>query len=1510
MKKIFLLCLLMQSIFFNCLSQVNYQSGSAVFGIPMLDWKENISRLNLNISLNYNSGNGLKTNDVASNVGQGWNLMAGGVISRMQVGEPDDQKPFHQYTNEAWDDTKKYPAGYLYTQFDITKGVSNSINQYPIFKAKNLLYKQFNDVADDKELDRFSFQFNGKAGIFILDKATKTGVPLEYANRMKITFTTDENNSANQIRTTIVAFNILDEGIIYKFTKFSKTKLLKSSFCSSDLINKLTQPKFEDNKVYHESLFEDAQIINPYVINEWVLEEIEDAFTHRKINFTYTTRNLNVDAGTSPTHYDELNQKNYSIITHQKSSTQTQELTGITMPDGYQVMLNYGNERADFRGEFALSSIETKYQNRWVSKYLLDTKYFIKNRIGIPKSDFQKSIARLCLKSVTKLGVDLKAQDEPYKFDYYLGSNNVDDYVPAPFSFFRDIWGFYNGDYSKDYNNNPISLLKQTTDFSNTDIKGLCFRRINSNNVALNAKPGYAKNGLLKQIIYPTGGALNYEYEQNVAYIEGLGITSNTGGVHVSKTLVTDGGYNNDCNNPLVNSFSYVNESGTQSSLWGVEVPQNQIAVSSYYSPAKKYFSYKPIANFSCKYKFQYPGILSKEQGIDLNGNQKLLQALSQVLEVCSAVSQIIDIVNIISVGGPQQIVAIIIDIIFSVYTLITTCLDNPEKNSTTAIFYNSDLNGVNPLPSMFKRVEIIESGGTNGKTIMEFTSKDDYPIWMPSNPSYSMQQRFAPWAYGLLKKIIVLDNLGNKVKETVNTYRYIKNNTIFYNDRDPGYELYPNCKYLITKNVSKRSDDWLNPNNYSYPSTYFNQSNSEVLINTYGIFQGNTFLTQIDEKDYVQNSANFKLSTTINNYATCFDCSNYGLLDSVIKINNSGSTLSYKFNYLTYGYSFQSQTFNFYMNIFLPSAKIFYRDNKLLSKNSTIYLTTTSGLICPYKSLETRYNIPNQLNPNTIETQSITYDPFGNLIGQRDEAKRNVSNFFDYNDKFLVATVINAEANIDKCAYSSFETPSLGGWLYDASYPSYSSNSVTGARSLQLVSGSSLYNFISRTKPYKISFWATNVLTLPSIATLVKNGPTINGFTYYEYDVSPGSNIISVTGNGNIDELRFVPSISRMRTTTYDPLIGKTSQCDENNRITYFEYDDLGRMRFIKDDRKNVTKMYEYNVAKKSICPVTYSNLLVSESFTKNNCPSGYIGSDIIYTIPAGTYTSTFSQDAVDAQVDKNLTENGQNYANANGSCIPIYYNSPLSATFEQEGCPIGYIGTNYTYTIAAGTFTSLSSQADADYKAQAQLDANGQAYANAQETTGCVINYNPVFESTGFTQCVNGQYQIQVKDVNPNSSTYNQIQWANSNDPCPTGTPIGPTSLFIRLEKANEYFYSDNYYSVHSGDLNANFYQNSACTIPLTLSSDLSIYYHYDYSYYHSTNGSRFNIYDAYGVANSGSNQYAFGQIVFSETYNYGTQPYSPYPTDPAVVCCGDYSNATTTITLNQSTNYTIVN
>jgi len=61
------------------------------------------------------------------------------------------------------------------------------------------------------------------------------------------------------------------------------------------------------------------------------------------------------------------------------------------------------------------------------------------------------------------------------------------------------------------------------------------------------------------------------------------------------------------------------------------------------------------------------------------------------------------------------------------------------------------------------------------------------------------------------------------------------------------------------------------------------------------------------------------------------------------------------------------------------------------------------------------------------------------------------------------------------------------------------------------------------------------------------------------------------------------------------------------------------------------------------------------------------------------------------------------------------IYHNSFQSQSFIRNNCGPGYEGSSATYVVAAGTYSSTLSQADANAQAMADIAANGQNYVNA---------------------------------------------------------------------------------------------------------------------------------------------------------------------------------------------------
>jgi len=126
-----------------------------------------------------------------------------------------------------------------------------------------------------------------------------------------------------------------------------------------------------------------------------------------------------------------------------------------------------------------------------------------------------------------------------------------------------------------------------------------------------------------------------------------------------------------------------------------------------------------------------------------------------------------------------------------------------------------------------------------------------------------------------------------------------------------------------------------------------------------------------------------------------------------------------------------------------------------------------------------------------------------------------------------------------------------------------------------------------------------------------------------------------------------------------------------------------------------------------------TFYNTAKNQSFARNNCGAGGIGSSVSYNVAAGLYNSIISQADADQQAINVIAANGQNNANANGSCT--YYNTVQSGNYTRNNCSCQFTGSVVTYTVAANTYSSSISLNDANQQALNYIAANGQANANA---------------------------------------------------------------------------------------------------------------------------------------------------------------------------------------------------
>jgi hypothetical protein len=161
------------------------------------------------------------------------------------------------------------------------------------------------------------------------------------------------------------------------------------------------------------------------------------------------------------------------------------------------------------------------------------------------------------------------------------------------------------------------------------------------------------------------------------------------------------------------------------------------------------------------------------------------------------------------------------------------------------------------------------------------------------------------------------------------------------------------------------------------------------------------------------------------------------------------------------------------------------------------------------------------------------------------------------------------------------------------------------------------------------------------------------------------------------------------------------------------------------------------------------FKNSGVSVTRTKDNCPSGQLGSAVHYFVGPNVYSSTISQADADAKAQADIDANAQAYANANGTCTPItYYNVQQSVSKTRNDCDPGYIGSEETFVVYAGNYSSQISQADADAKAMAYANAQAQNYANENGTCNLPVVYyaTPKFATKTRNNCAGGLAGSQV--------------------------------------------------------------------------------------------------------------------------------------------------------------------
>lgn len=1198
--------LLFIATFLFCLSssfaQVNPQNGSGFYQIPIFSFQDPKSGLSHSVGINYSSGNGLIVSSRAGNLGQNWSLLAGGSIYRKQNGEPDDQnstgafpimptsnfRGFNQeialydanyqsqpyagdpYSRDYIDNY--YPNGFMYSEFgvdmvDIIPGQSTGdfnkanmgpreIGMIPRFQSSmDRRYKQSRRSLADREQDVFIYDFNGMTGEFVIGK--DGNIELLNDTKLQITKSTTDLTSQN-IRTRINEFIIKDiQGVQYKFSAYELTEVMmpeeQASYGIPSFTLKITmgEPK------------------GKYTIQKWLLTEIVNTETLEKIIFTYDQYDIDVVQSQTPTYQNSEGQVAESVeIMVNRSRSKLKRISNISFPDGHSLDFNYnrGFTRPDVPDDKPLYKIMLSYNSQEKYTYTFNYGFFFKKEIKdetthtfstVPAAD--RRYSRLCLTSVRKSGIGI--QEPPYKFSYYTGSENTDvnNIVPPFDCLAEDHWGYYTRNTNLDIH---VALTKEA-------LKEL----LTNPNTYRTPSLGTAALGLLKKVEFPLGGSLTFDYEQNYSKSPTQQLVDIVhGGVRVFKTTLNDGV---STAHDIITNYNYTLTDGS-SSGWGYEPPNYLV------EREVKIWNAGNLNGYTQDGKVRSEILVSASKmgkRVLMNSGDRFLRSAITNSPLDGAFFQ---------VPTPQMVV---FNLIMDGFMKRFFTLFNPADYLQTNVYNFNSFEALNPIGVNYSRVEIVNSsvpGGT-GKTVQEFVSPPPAPAFRGAIPAltlpYSGKKRFSPWKYGMLSNEKVYNQAGTLLKENAYTFNIIE--TAINNDNNKS------CKVEVLRSHSAGADihngsTTITLADFSYQYYYPVKGRSELIsaVETNKSLSGLT-AQQTTNTTYSADYLPKTISTTRSNgdivVVKNYNANDYNNISTAIQEMKLRNMLSIPVSTETWLIKPNASEY-------LVDATIneyFINTNNEVKLNKIYRLETKEPLL---KSLIGEQS-PTILVRNATyfkEKISMLYDTDG-LLKETITPDGNFSTqLYDYNGRFITAIISNAHQT--EVAYSSFETNEKGNWTYDIL------NVTTG----ESVTGRKYYNFpasspasISKswtsTRSGRLSLWAKGGILTASLGanplTPVKQVPnTATGWTYYEYNFT-GSGSVSISNSSttaalNVDEVRIYPVAARMATTAFDPLRGKTADCDVNNRIRYYEYDGLDRLIYIRDEQKNIIKKLCYNYA------------------------------------------------------------------------------------------------------------------------------------------------------------------------------------------------------------------------------------------------------------------------------------------------------------------------------------------
>jgi hypothetical protein len=1157
-------------------------TGQINLSIPL--YEINVGSLKVPVSLGY-ANTGLRIEDIPSWVGLGWNLRAGGLITRTVKGLPDDAGT----------------EGIMSQYSRIASCINNTISPTQRYQ----FYREIVNGEVDTQFDLYTFDILGRSGKFYINK-DGNAVCLPKSN-LKIAFT---------INNGIQNFTMTDEsGVQFFFT-------LREEATSTN----------SDQNVFGSGYY------NWQTGVSWHLTRILQP-NGQEVFFEYDTYGLSYQ------HYlQSLTISRVDLPEGCRISDYQEPLFDVIIPEYHLKKITWnlghvnfvpGPDRQDLQ---ALNS--AIHSPSLASIQVFNSDNELKKRIDFDMIQGN----RLLLKSVLfKSAVDGQT-DNRYTFNYYnetstwpsLGNN-------SPYRYAQDIWGYFNGVQQNSLL--PFYLVPFYLASGTYNLAGY------AQNINRSPNESFAMWGMLKEVVYPTGGKSVFEYEANqITYPDYNAVPAVLKpAVQITYQTVAEDEVNTD-------GTSVTTASSTKQFSLGAAVTGARItAIESHNDPTA-------FANVSSGFS-AYPGThnpldcsqCGESQVITTNDPYSYTYTRSYVVDLAagnyttSVSSSSIDghwghgyikveipvapnnfmvklgglRVKRISFNdgqtGDQLIKRYLYDFdgndkVHVKYlptflnTIPTTIADvNAVGEACVGCCYSCmnpmatlSATSISPTPGYYleypKVVELIGDNAENGRIVHRFTNT---PI---IGGGYTNKPYASP---------AVLDWYGGIEYQSTSEKRLTSTSYLPVSDRNSVSigENFPNYNNLdMDLKVAVKEANYC----LGYPVTVFPDNDNEAAILASSafavefvpVYTENFTTTSTSTIDYTDAPANPIIKQNVYTYSAANK-----LVPSLQTSPKSDQRKNEKLSSYPEDYSIptgitvsaevQGITHLKDANLLttpLEELQIIEDANgvkTVVGGQLSIYNTNSPTLKEVYQ-LELASGIPltsftrSSVNSSGVlvkdahyqlQSSVLAYDNYLNpieILNYRTGEKTAI--IWDYDQSLAVCQVTNS--SVSDIAYTSFEAESKGNWSYSGTAVP-SSAVPTGRKYYSLTPTTPLGAGVRSGQSYIVSYWSNSTgtysITGGSILTS-KTGTTLNGWTYHEHLVSASSSSLNISGSGAIDEVRLYPNNAQMTTYTFDPLVGMTSQCNVNNHVSYYEYDGLNRLSAVRDESRNIIETYKYN--------------------------------------------------------------------------------------------------------------------------------------------------------------------------------------------------------------------------------------------------------------------------------------------------------------------------------------------